>query len=66
MAPEKQKHHEFEARLDLVPTSPGVYLMKNAAGSVIYVGKAINLRNRLRSYFGPIPTMKKSNVISYS
>ncbi|MGI6076861.1 MAG: excinuclease ABC subunit UvrC [Fastidiosipilaceae bacterium] len=55
MAPEKQKHHEFEARLDLVPTSPGVYLMKNAAGSVIYVGKAINLRNRLRSYFGPNP-----------
>lgn len=44
-----------EARLDLVPTSPGVYLMKNAAGSVIYVGKAINLRNRLRSYFGPNP-----------
>ncbi|HHX36447.1 MAG TPA: excinuclease ABC subunit UvrC [Clostridiaceae bacterium] len=56
MAPDKkQKHQEFEARLDLVPTSPGVYLMKNAAGSVIYVGKAINLRNRLRSYFGPNP-----------
>lgn len=46
---------EFDARLDLVPTSPGVYLMKNAAGSVIYVGKAIDLRNRLRSYFGPNP-----------
>ncbi len=45
----------FEARLDLVPTSPGVYLMKDAAGSVIYVGKAINLRQRLRSYFGPNP-----------
>ena len=45
----------FEARLDLVPTSPGVYLMKDATGSVIYVGKAINLRQRLRSYFGPNP-----------
>ncbi len=47
--------HNFEARLDLVPESPGVYLMKDASGSVIYVGKAINLRRRLRSYFGPNP-----------
>lgn len=45
----------FAPRLDLVPESPGVYLMKNTEGSVIYVGKAINLRNRLRSYFGPHP-----------
>ncbi len=44
-----------DARLDLVPASPGVYLMKDAAGSVIYVGKAINLRNRLRSYFTSNP-----------
>jgi len=41
----------FDARIDLVPTSPGVYLMKDTSGSVIYVGKAKNLRNRLRSYF---------------
>jgi len=34
-----------------LPTSPGVYLMKDDAGQVIYVGKAINLRNRVRSYF---------------
>ncbi len=34
-----------------LPTRPGCYLMKNAAGEVIYVGKAINLRNRVRSYF---------------
>ncbi len=47
--------NRFDARLDLVPTSPGVYLMKDASGSVIYVGKAINLRQRLRSYFGPNP-----------
>lgn len=42
-------------RLDVIPESPGVYLMKDAAGSIIYVGKAVNLRNRLRSYFGPNP-----------
>lgn len=41
----------FDARLDVVPTSPGVYLMKDTSGSVIYVGKAKNLRSRLRSYF---------------
>ena len=43
---------EFDARLDLVPYEPGVYLMKDASGNVIYVGKAKKLRNRLRSYFG--------------
>lgn len=35
-----------------IPTAPGVYLMKNRAGQVIYVGKAKNLRNRVRQYFG--------------
>lgn len=37
--------------LDTLPTKPGCYIMKNAAGTIIYVGKAINLRNRVRSYF---------------
>ena len=37
--------------LDTLPIKPGVYLMKNSAGRVIYVGKAINLRSRVRSYF---------------
>ncbi len=46
----------FDARLDVVPTNPGVYLMKDASGSVIYVGKAKNLRNRLRSYFTKNPS----------
>ena len=43
---------KFDARLDIVPTKPGVYLMKDASGTVIYVGKAKVLRNRLRNYFG--------------
>lgn len=46
------ENKRFDARLDLVPTDPGVYLMKDASGCVIYVGKAKKLRNRLRSYFG--------------
>ncbi len=37
--------------LDTLPLKPGCYIMKNASGEVIYVGKAINLRNRVRSYF---------------
>jgi excinuclease ABC subunit C len=37
--------------LDTLPAKPGCYIMKDAAGKIIYVGKAINLRNRVRSYF---------------
>ena len=46
------ERHEFDHRLLVTPERPGVYLMKNARGAVIYVGKAAVLRNRLRSYFG--------------
>ncbi len=42
---------DFSARLRALAPSPGVYLMKDAKGSVIYVGKAIRLRDRVRSYF---------------
>lgn len=42
---------DFSERLAALSTGPGVYLMKNAAGDVIYVGKAAALRNRVRSYF---------------
>src|SRR5438874_8792661 len=38
-------------KLEEIPTSPGVYLHKDAAGKIIYIGKAKNLRNRVRSYF---------------
>ena len=41
-----------EQRLQATPERPGVYLMKDARGAVLYVGKASVLRNRLRSYFG--------------
>ncbi len=42
---------KIQAILDTLPTKPGCYLMKDEAERVIYVGKAINLRNRVRSYF---------------
>lgn len=41
----------LEHKLATLPTRPGVYLMKNEAGEIIYVGKAKNLRSRVRSYF---------------
>ena len=40
-------------RLRAVPDSPGVYLLRDASQQVIYVGKALRLRDRLRSYFTP-------------
>ncbi|OGO25573.1 MAG: excinuclease ABC subunit C [Chloroflexi bacterium RBG_16_52_11] len=42
---------QLEALLNTLPTKPGCYLMKDSEAKVIYVGKAINLRNRVRSYF---------------
>lgn len=41
----------IKEKLALLPNKPGVYIMKNAHGEIIYVGKAIILKNRVRSYF---------------
>jgi len=43
----------FAEKLTSLPAQPGVYIMRDAEGNVIYVGKAINLRRRLRSYLHP-------------
>ncbi|MGB8886326.1 MAG: excinuclease ABC subunit UvrC [Candidatus Korobacteraceae bacterium] len=42
---------DLHEKIRTLPTSPGVYLYKNADGQIIYVGKANNLRSRVRSYF---------------
>ena len=42
---------DIKGRLASIPARPGVYLMKGEADEILYVGKAVNLRNRLRSYF---------------
>jgi excinuclease ABC subunit C len=42
---------QLQGILDTLPSKPGCYLMKNTDGKIIYVGKAINLRSRVRSYF---------------
>jgi excinuclease ABC subunit C len=42
---------ELQQKLDTLPTQPGVYVMKDKAGAVVYVGKAVNLRARVGQYF---------------
>lgn len=42
---------DIEEELKKLPTCPGVYMHKDSLGEIIYVGKAINLRNRVRQYF---------------
>jgi excinuclease ABC subunit C len=44
----------FTERLQALPHSPGVYIMHNKANDIIYVGKAISLKNRVRTYFGSL------------
>src|SRR5918994_3457892 len=52
MSPQRDISDSLRAVLRRLPTKPGVYLMKNATGRVLYVGKADSLRGRVRSYFG--------------
>src|SRR5690554_3620360 len=41
----------IQNKLKNLPDSPGVYVMKDKNGSVIYIGKAVSLKNRVRQYF---------------
>ncbi len=45
------KNFDLKQEIANLPTNPGVYLMHNAADTIIYVGKAVNLKNRVTSYF---------------
>ncbi|HXF51280.1 MAG TPA: excinuclease ABC subunit UvrC [Dehalococcoidia bacterium] len=59
------RRQRFAAQLRALPARPGVYLMRDAEGRVIYVGKAANLRNRVRSYFGSPSSMEpKTRALS--
>src|SRR5437868_902447 len=44
----------FDERIKALPLEPGVYIMRNRANEIIYVGKAKKLRNRVRTYFGSL------------
>ncbi|MEW6543401.1 MAG: excinuclease ABC subunit UvrC [Nitrospirota bacterium] len=57
---------ELQAKLDRLPEQPGVYLMKNARGEILYIGKARVLADRVRSYFqkGGTHTPKTTFMLS--
>lgn len=54
----------LEHKLALLPDKPGCYLMKNINDQIIYVGKAKNLKNRVRSYFKSSHTGKVAKMVS--
>ncbi|MGY4104859.1 excinuclease ABC subunit UvrC [Ignavigranum ruoffiae] len=54
----------IEAKLKLLPDLPGCYIMRNAKDEIIYVGKAKNLKNRVRSYFRGAHDSKTTKLVS--
>ncbi len=49
--PNQEISPDLQAKLNTLPTKPGCYLFRDAQNRIIYVGKAVNLRNRVRTYF---------------
>ncbi|HGK0063483.1 TPA: excinuclease ABC subunit UvrC [Streptococcus pneumoniae] len=54
----------IKSKLELLPTSPGCYIHKDKNGTIVYVGKAKNLRNRVRSYFRGSHDTKTEALVS--
>ena len=54
----------IKSKLELLPTNPGCYIHKDKNGTIIYVGKAKNLRNRVRSYFRGSHDTKTEALVS--
>jgi excinuclease ABC subunit C len=53
----------LKSRAAELPEKPGIYFFKNAAGEVVYIGKARSLRDRVRSYFLANPDVKVRNIL---
>ena len=54
---------QLEARLQEIPMQPGVYLMRDRAGNIIYIGKSTKLRSRIRSYFRTSQTLSEQKQL---
>ena len=54
---------ELKLKISLLPTSPGVYQYLNREGTVIYVGKAKNLKRRVSSYFNRVHPVVRTNLL---
>ncbi|MEO0119310.1 MAG: GIY-YIG nuclease family protein, partial [candidate division WOR-3 bacterium] len=56
-------HTLLETKINNAPSSPGIYLFKNQEGKIIYIGKARNLKERLKYYLQPPPDIRRTNLI---
>ncbi len=55
---------ELNDKIKDLPSSPGIYAFRDTGGEILYVGKARNLRNRVRSYFGSNLTAKTEALMT--
>lgn len=53
----------LKAKVEALPRSPGIYFFKDARGEIIYIGKAVSLQDRVRSYFQPTPDLKVRAIL---
>jgi len=63
---EENQHDILMQKVAGLPTKPGIYIYRNASNTIIYVGKAKNLRNRVKSYFQDRPMDAKTKALIYS
>ncbi|WP_305481258.1 excinuclease ABC subunit UvrC [Paramuribaculum intestinale] len=61
--PKHRKSHELEEKISILPSTPGVYMYCDAEGTVIYIGKAKNLKRRVSSYFNRTHDSLRTNLL---
>ena len=61
--PKHRKSAELEEKISILPSTPGVYMYFDSEGTVIYVGKAKNLKRRVSSYFNRTHDSLRTNLL---